>query len=242
MNGLLACPDGFHTQCPAPICNVVYDYTIGSPKTDVQLTLLSPNGVPLSGSETQTTSLSDGSFFLCGPLDTPFYVQAMAANYQPAESALLDEDGGPDNFFASLGEFAMISTQFLPAFQEILPVPFVPGSSMVVVYISTYTCGAGGIQVGAALPDGGTLDGGLPFQVLYINQSGPDPNLTATTDGGNAILYNIDPTLTNGFIAITLSNPDAGADCLTPIPARSNETGLVPVSESSFSETVVPLN
>src|SRR5208337_4133612 len=114
---------GFHTQCPAPICNVVYDYTVGAPKSGIQLTLLSPNGVPLSGAESQTTSLSDGSFFLCGPVQTPFYVQATASGYQPADSALLDEDGGADNFFASLGEFAVISTTVLPAFQGILTVP-----------------------------------------------------------------------------------------------------------------------
>jgi hypothetical protein len=114
----------------------------------------------------------------------------------------------------------------------------------VVIAVSGSTaCANGrGYTVGATLPDGGLLpDGGaLPFNVAYVNDAFPDSNLDATTDAGSAILYNIDPSLTNGTIVVTLSNPNVPPRCLAPDWPVADTTGLVPVSESSFSEAVVP--
>ncbi len=245
---LLACPTGFHPDCAAPICSTVYDYGDGSAKPGVLLTLMTPGGVPLSGTESQYTSLSDGSFFLCAPVNTPFFVQATLADYQNSDSPILSEPGGPDSFFGYYATFAVISDSDLSAFGYVLSSPpLVTGTSMIIVLVSgnglTGCDDSSGYTVSAALPDGGKLPdgGGLPFNVTYINGDFPDSSLTATTDAGTAILYNIDSTLTNGAVIVTATNPNVPANCLQPSFAAWDMTGLVPVSESSFSETGVPL-
>jgi hypothetical protein len=214
-----------------------------APAAGVDVSLLQPDGVPVNGSNTETTTLSDGSFFLCAPVEAPFFVQAAASGYQSADSSILIEPGGPDFFFVWNGPFALISTQIFPAFEGELSPSVVPGTSMVVLSLAGTTCGAGGYTVGVALPDGGVLaDGGpLPFNAVYVNGQFPDPSLTATTDGGEVFLYNIDSSLTTGAIAITLSNPNVPADCLAPAYTDEDWTGLVPVAEGSFSEGVVVL-
>jgi hypothetical protein len=250
--GLLACPNGFHTGCAAPICSTVYDYGDGSPEEGVTLTLMSPDGVPLSGTGNQDSSKSDGSFYLCAPVNTPFYVEATLAGYQNSESPILNEPGGPDTFFGDFyGTFAVISNSDLGAFGFVLSNPtLVQADAMIVVLIAgdyLQECNPGGEGAGSSvsvsLPDGGTLsDGGnLPYAVAYIEGDFPNSNLTATTDAGSAILYNIDPTLTNGSVVVTISSTTFPAGCLVPAFSNNDMTGLVPVSESSFSETGVPL-
>ncbi len=165
--------------------------------------------MPVSGSASETTTLSDGSFFLCAPVGSPFFVQATAAGYQTADSAILLEPGGPDTFFIWNGPFALISTSLFPAFEGSLSPAVAPGTSLVILSITGQTCGASGYAVAAALPDGGVLpDGGpLPFSVAYISGNFPDSSLTATTDGGEAFLYNIDASLTGGAMRLPSRTP-----------------------------------
>ncbi len=240
----LACPSGSTPQCAAPICAAVYDFALQSPEQGATLSLVQPDGVPVSGANSQATTLSDGSFFLCPPVGSPVFVQATASGYLTTDSAILVEPGGPDLFFVWLGPLGMLSASLVPAFEGALGTTFAPGSAMVVVTIQGSACGSAGYSIGAALPDGGTLaDGGpLPFSVGYASGAFVDPSLTATTDGGAAFLYNIDPSLTNGAIAITITNPGATADCLVPLYTDADSTGLVPVSANSFSETILPLD
>ena len=146
------------------------------------LTLLGLNGVPVDGLVNQTTSFSDGQFYLCAPANTPFYVEASLAGYQTCDSPILSEPGGPDQYFTFYSDFAVISNSDLGAFGGFLTNPtLVSADSMIIVLVAQFEgpgCNSGvGYSVGVALPDGGTLpDGGpLPFAVTYINGEFPDP-------------------------------------------------------------------
>lgn len=227
------------------MCSHIDDFSTGALLAGAEVSLVSAAGVPLPGK--QFTTLQDGSFYLCAPVDTPFYVTATDNNYVASSSALLDEPGGPDNFFPWLGGFAMVLATDLGAFQGLFQdPPYVPGTSLIVVIVSSELpqCDSQtGYKVGVALPDGGTLaDGGpLPYGVVYVADDFPDLSLTATTDAGTAIVYNIDSTLTNGFVVVTVSNPNVPQSCLVQNLAQVDSTGLVPVSQGSFSVEPISL-
>ena len=240
----LACPAGFHTNCPDPICRLVVNDGTGLPQANVLVTLYDPDGVPLGGTESQTSTQADGSFFICPPLNTPFYVTVSGSGFQTANTAIIVEPGGPDQFFEYFGLLYLLPSTLLSALDQALDPPPIPGTSFIAIAAGgTAACDNGtGYTVSAVLPDGGTLaDGGaLTFNVAYIDDAFPNPNLGATTDAGAAFLYNIDSSLTNGLVVVTVSNPGVPASCSDPTWSEADMTGLVPVSESSFSETVVP--
>jgi hypothetical protein len=240
----LACPAGFHTNCPDPICRLVVNEGTGQPQADILITLYAPDGVPLGSTDSQTTTQADGSFYICPPLNTPFYVTASGSGFQTANTAIIVELGGADEFFDYFGLLYVLPSTLLSALSEALDPPPLPGTSFIAVAAGgNASCDNGtGYSVMAVLPDGGTLsDGGaLPFNVAYVEDAFPDTNLSATTDAGAAFLYNIDSSLTNGLIVVTVSNPGVPASCSNPTWSVADMTGVIPVSENSFSETVVP--
>jgi hypothetical protein len=156
------------------------------------------------------------------PLNSPFSIQASAALYPPTYYAeLINTSVG------YLAQMPAISSSSLAAFGTFFPGGFESNAAAVLVKLT----GAGACrtqQTGwtfqVALPDGGPVpDGG--YDLIYLGSSGlPDPTATETSMTGAALIYNIDPSISD-FLDVTPMGPDGG-DC-PPTNASVGFTGRV---------------
>lgn len=182
------------------------------------------NGNPIAGAS--VTSASDGSFSLCPPPGVTFTTQITASTYPVTylESAQLvtTED---------VGTLPLISNTLLPLLGEFIS-GAIPGDALILAPVQSLSgsCSAGGWSIGATLPSGAPLS----FGVIYIGTEGtPQTGLSATTSqGGAAILYNIDPTVTSQ-VAVAATNP-APAGC-SPENGTVGFTGQVQVAAGALS-------
>jgi hypothetical protein len=162
-------------------------------------------------------------------------VQLQAASYLPTYTAEMVD---PEDF--ELSQIGLFSSAGLQAFEGFIPGGTAPNTAGVILKVT----GSGkpcdrlrwGWTFGLTLPDGGAIpDGG--YQSLYLGTSDlPDPTLTATSTVGLAMLYNIDPALSDFFV-VTATNPDAGS--CPPQNLAAGFTGRVFVSAGAV--TYAPL-
>lgn len=186
-------------------------------------------GVPIPGAA--ATSASDGAFALCLPDGAPFSLQMQAASYLPTFGPEMEN---PEGY--QLNQLGLISSEGLQAFEGFIPGGIAPNKAGILLKVA----GSGrpcnrlrwGWSFGLLLPDGGAVpDGG--YQSLYLGTSDlPDPTAQATATGGSALLYNVDPSISDFFI-VTATNPDAGS-CV-PQNEADGFTGRVFVSAGAVT-------
>jgi hypothetical protein len=195
---------------------------------------LDPNGIPYTQSAAVTSST--GTFGVCLPGNEPFTLEMTAAMYPTTYFGELEGEQGE-----ALPQLGLISSEFLAVAGAIIPNGFNSVLGVVIVKVnSTFACSMAqsGWSVGISLPDGGALpDGG--YQLVYINGAIPMPGLTSTQAAGAAILYNIDPTLSEFFV-INYSNPDAGACQATNVAFGLTGRVYVPGNAVSVFPILLP--
>ena len=174
-----ACPNGsFASQ--------LLDLTNCDPIPGATVQALDANGVPAAGTVETTDG---GTFLLCGPPSAAFTPFVTAPGYPTTYLAELH-----GNAHSTYLEFGILSSEFADGFFAILPGGVDTSLGLLVAYINTSaTCGdSSGWQISLTDSDGGAIaDGG--FLETYLGASGiPDPSLTATTDEGIAIFYDVD--------------------------------------------------
>ncbi len=247
--GLMQCPAG--TFAGATTIEAINGLSLqGMPVAGAVVDELGENLVQLPGVGTSATSGPDGGVQLCITygLPTTLSVSAAATPNTYLEEFVVTEgvmDAGVPAIFAN-GLFLVPDSALLALSA------FVPAGNLqvtqacVVADIVSADPDAGlcpeesGWTFGLYLPDGGTLpDGGnaVPFTAAYFDSFGV-PSLTGsvTSKSGTAILFNIDPSLTNAAILVA-TNPDAGACGLVQGAVR--QTGRVTIENSSV--TYAPL-
>jgi hypothetical protein len=228
------------SSCAYPLTNDVFDYGLSTALVGAEVGIINAEGVPLAGQE--TTTASDGEFTLCPPQGVPITFTATDTSYLPTYTSEVNLVGA-DLFIEGYEGLPLISTTDYTAFQGIIGL--VPGNAVVVAQVEPWNGNCSlttGWTFSADFPDGGAMpDGGhLPFSVAYISENFPSSTLTSTTDAGSAILFNIDPNLTN-VIVVTASNPDAPADCFE-VPQVQNLTGRTLIGANVTSLFAWPLN
>jgi hypothetical protein len=244
--GILQCPSGT-LYVVTGLIDVDSPALAGMPAVGALVTEVGEDQVPLQGVGTSATSDANGNAQLCFAFDQPVTLSVQAS--QTPTTYLEELVATPAAVDAG---FAAIFKEGLPLFQDDLLIALgavVPGGIQytgafviaVVLSSSQTACPSeAGWTFDLVLPDGGTLpDGGndVPFGIAYFNSEGvPALGMTATSIRGSAILYNIDPTLTNGAI-LTATNPDAGACPL--VQGAVQTTGYVALGNSTF--TYAPL-
>jgi hypothetical protein len=130
-----------------------------------------------------------------------------------------------------VGSLPMISSSLLPLLGQFIS-GAIPGDPLILAPVNSLSgsCSTGGWSIGATLPSGSPVS----FGVVYIGSSGtPQPGLSATTSqGGAAILYNIDPTTTSQ-VAVAATNT-APPGC-SPENDTVGFTGQVQVAAGALS-------
>jgi hypothetical protein len=186
--------------------------------------------VPVAGAA--ASSGSDGAFAICLPEGNAFSIQMTAMGYPTTYYAeMLDTDAG------YIAQMAALSSETLAALSPIFGFDLTQG--LVVAKVTGSICRQqeAGWSFAVTLPDGGPVpDGG--YQIAYLSSMElPDMGATATSVGGAALIYNIDTSISD-FLAITVTNPDAGS-CL-PQNTSYGFTGRVFVAGGG-SATLDPL-
>jgi hypothetical protein len=216
----------------------------GTPIADATVTELGRNGTPLSIAEASAVSDATGTVNFCVPLNIPVTLQIVATNYPQTYIEEIDatNDAGPSTLLQK--GLQLILSSELSALSTILdtgagpPVDLTKGIvfAAVISVSQQLPCGdESGWTLGVDFLDGGTLaDGGpLPYQIAYL---GPDdlPSISATltSSNGYAVIYNIDPTITN-VAQLTATNVDGGS-CPTQ-NAPEMVTGRVAIETSSVT-------
>jgi hypothetical protein len=189
------------------------------------------NGVPVSGDST-VSQPCNGAFSLCTPSGGPFSLQIQAPGYPITYIAEMTS--------VSSGSFPFLSllpSSMLAALGALLPVQVDPDKDTLVVGLSSQSgqckgAPAAGWVYSLSLPDGGAFpDGG--YYLSYEDTSFfPDHSLTATSDLGAGIFFNVDPTISS-YVLITATNPHPGT--CDPRNASLGFTGRVLVTGSALS-------
>jgi hypothetical protein len=195
------------TSCTAgsPFASQLVDILDCTTIGNASIAAIGSDGVPFSGAA--ATTASDGAYAVCAPVGSPFSVQIKAALYPTTYYAeMLNNDGG------YLPQMGTMSSASLAVFSAIVPDGFDPSRALIVIKIVGESCHGqeDGWSVVPMLPDGGPLpDGG--YEIIYLGSSElPDPTATATAKSGVALVYNVDPSISD-FLMLAASNPDAGS-------------------------------
>ena len=220
----VSCPSGdrdYSSQLVDVVeCSIIGDGTVQA---------LDPNGIPYPQA-TGISSLTDGTFAMCLPSQSPFTVEVTASLY-------------PTSYFAELAgtgsgtlQIGLLSNQFLVAGSQLGGIDVDINEAAVLVKANaTSGCGQSlaGWTIGLSLADGGSLpDGG--YQLSYFASTGlPQPGLTATSTFGAALFYNLDSSISSEFLRVSYQNPDAGG--CQPINATRGYTGRIYVQEGAVS-------
>ncbi len=216
----------------------------GSPVPNAVVTELGRNGVAVQTTHSSSTTDAAGTFQVCVPLDTPITFQIQASGFPTTYIEEIDvtSDAGPSTLLEK--GLQLIAAQEITALGSLLQssgAPLDPSKGLIlgaVLSISqTPPCNdAAGWSVGVAFLDGGTLsDGGsLPYNVAYLGKSDlPSVNATLTSSNGYAIVYNVDPAITE-VAQLTAVNVDGGGPCPSE-NASEMVTGRVTVGVSTIT-------
>ncbi len=248
-----ACQSVNPATCPQYLCAQVYDYTSDNPVSQgagISIGAFDANGLPVSLTG-QLTTIADGSFLACAPAGVPFTLTASGSSYHTTYTSQIELPAGSglSPYFDQFGQqLPVFTTGEYTGFA--VAVGAKAQDSIVVAAVGSVggaNCPSpSGYVLTVQLPDGGALleggDGG--YAVDYVVNGFPDltHSATETTDGGNGFLYNLDPTLTPGYVTVVATaQPDATCSDAGPIYAAMNMTGLAAVGPGSFTLTAVPI-
>jgi hypothetical protein len=218
----------------------------GMPVAGADVNEIGEDLVQLPGVGTSAVSDVNGNVQLCFAYGVPITL-SIAATQTPATyvEELVVSDGG-SSMAADAGSavfsdgIILLPDSLLMALTALIPGGVVNTDAFVIVIVDSLaqtTCKwEPGWTFDLLLPDGGTLpDGGnrIPFVPAYLDTNGiPALGMTATSERGVAILFNIDPAISNVAI-LTATNPDAGACPLVRGNVRA--TGRVVLENSAVT-------
>jgi hypothetical protein len=223
--------------CPADwFGSKTLDYSSCKPICGASVQAQSPAGVPIEG----TAVLSDpihGTFHFCLPAGVTFETVIAAPSYGTYYYGEIQGQLG-----TNVPIVGMLSASSLSAFGSFVPGGLDPTRGALAVPIDPQDeCDFGpeqkaGYTVTLLNKDGGVFpDGG--YELLYLSASGyPDPALTATSELGIAIFYDIDTSVTT-FPLLKFGTPDGGACKI--INAQLGFTGRIQVAPGAFSEEAI---
>jgi hypothetical protein len=226
---LVVLPDG--GGCPnGSFATQIVDFLTCSPIAGATVQALDVNGVPAAGS---VTTAADGTFVLCAPPGSAF-TPSLAVPGDPT-TYLVELEAGRENSYSNIPVASRTDLSAIFA--------FLPGGldsnlgTILVTFDTTPTClDPSGWTMTLNYADGGPVpDGG--YLEAYLDATGiPDSTLTKTSSAGDALLYNVDLTLTNYF-SVILSNPDPGP--CAPTSETAFPSGRVYATAEGLSYEVV---
>ena len=195
------------------------------------ISAIDSNGVPVAGDSTLSDPCN-GDFSLCTPQGGAFTLQIQAVAYPTTYTAEMTSRAS-----GSFAQFVMLTSDQLAALDSFVPVTVDSNKDTIIVGLPSDSgqC-EGPPKVGwtyaLTLPDGGAFPDGGYFLSYQDTNFLPDPTLTATTQLGTAIFFNVDPTVSD-YVLITAANPTPGT--CDPRNASLGFTGRVLVTASALS-------
>jgi hypothetical protein len=199
------------------------------PLAGVQVATLQPYSATLSD--------SNGKYSICVPPIGPFTLVFTMPTYVTAyEAEFVSSSLLPAAF---LFEVQMLCESALHTYVLQEPLFNANEASVASELLSVsgtspcYTADAGysGWSFQATLPDGGAGPGG-PWPTDYIDASGDLQSVATSAGDGEALMYNIDPSV--GYVSVTASNSALQSAC-PPLDADVGFTGRLYVAPSSLS-------
>lgn len=183
------------------------------------------------------TTQSDGTFAVCLSGARAFSLEISAANY-------------PTTFYAELSsvsaigisQIGLLSVDVLDALAAFLPGGLNSVRALIWVSFLGSACQGdyAGWSLSLTLPDGGALpDGGGGSIIYFAPNNIPSANATATSSNGLAMIYDVDPTISD-FLVLRANKSDAGS--CSPINASRGFTGRVAVAAGAvtFAPILLP--
>jgi len=232
------CPDFY-------VASSVFDLATKEPIPGATIAAVGLNNAPIPGAAASAAVV--GTFVMCVPANVDLSVQISAPGYP--ESVLEDfvMTSESEGTFFTKG-IPLLSSEDLTVLMA--DVPYNPALGAVLISVNSLSGNppcqdASGFVLSVGFPDGGALpDGGtaLPFSRVYLGNSFlPDPSLTLTEANGDALLYDIDPNLTN---LVTLqavnTNPDAGECPIISAQVGFQSTAPIGTQILTFAPMILP--
>jgi hypothetical protein len=191
---------------------------------------LDANGTPTAGA---VTTAQDGTYALCAPPGSAFTPSFSAPGYPQLFDAELQ--AGENSYLRYTKD---VSSNALAAWSAVLPgaLQGTSGSIVAQVYTTPDCPDPSGWSLTLTDTDGGALPDGSYGEIYLDPSSIPDPNLTATSSFGYAILYDIDVS-SQSYFSLSAAKADAGI--CTPIVAGMYYTGRIFVAPYAVSLKVI---